>query len=618
MPIRRTCGTHASWLVALSLALLMLSVAIASASAQSSYGLTDPQVSPRETTFGTAIEFSVTFTDATGVAPRSVQVQIEDSVRALAPASQDYVHGVRFSVSVDVSVGWHGVSFMATPAVGSRVVVQSGSVTVHHATPTPTPTTSPSPTASPSPSKATPTPSPKPTPSPSPQPTPTPGDSGGPIASGTPTGGPVASSQAPAPQSAQPTARSSASVAKPTPKASLTETTPVRPLATPTHPVATPTHPAATPTPPGAAPSDIPTSDGGQSVYGAEGSVPPGSSGHGPGLVQVARGGSGTGTTGGVPSYLLISYHAPLSQLIVDLAPSISTAAGGTAAWAAFVLFGKRRRDGVAADPESALATAAATGLEVAAGQGLTTVDESLMPRWRRPSLQKVRRTDPLRAVAEAPSLSFAASGLKTGEDYERRQIRYRLVRLLDSPDELRSSEIGVLDRGDEVLLLERRGVYWLVMCPDGREGWLHRMTLAEPSLEQSPAVVPWEDPAMAEYASPDASADYAPTGSAFNTTPAADTESADPGFLAAYIQARSEALRSMPAPQVEPPAEPPAEPAVEAVAASVPVAEPSIDPAPAGESGCAGERCSGRKNAGTRKAAAGSRPGTKSRRPSR
>jgi hypothetical protein len=403
-------------------------------------------------------------------------------------------------------------------------------------------------------------------------------------------------------------------VAKPTSKASLTGTTPVRPLATPTHPAATPTHPAATPTSPGAAPSDVPTSDGGQSVYGAEGSVPPGSSGHGPGLVQVARGGSGTGSTGGVPSYLLISYHAPLSQLIVDLAPSISTAAGGTAAWAAFVLFGKRRRDGVAADPESALATAAATGLEVAAGQGLTTVDESLMPRWRRPSLQKVRRTDPLRAVAEAPSLSFAASGLKTGEDYERRQIRYRLVRLLDSPDELRSSEIGVLDRGDEVLLLERRGVYWLVMCPDGRQGWLHRMTLAEPSLEQSPAVVPWEDPAMAEYASPDASADYAPTESALDTTPAADTEPADPGFLAAYIQARSDALRSMPAPQ----AEPPAEPAVEAVAASVPVAEPSIDPAPAGESGCAGERCSGRKNAGTRKAATGSRPGTKSRRPSR
>ena len=614
MPIRRTCGTHASWLVALSLALLMLSVAMASASARSSYALTDPQVSPRETTFGTAIEFSVTFTDDTGAVPRSVQVQIEDSVRALAPASRDYVHGVRFSASVDVSVGRHAISFIATPAVGSRVVLQSGSVTVHHATSTPTTRPSPSPTTRPSPSPS------KATPSPSPQPTPTPqsGDSGGPTASGTPTGGPVASSQAPASQSAKPTAPSSGRVANPTPKSSLTGTTPVRPLATPTHPAATPDHLAATPTSAGAAASDVPTSDGGQGVYGAEGSGPPGSSGHGPGLVQVARGGSGTGTAGGVPSYLLISYHAPLSQLIVDLAPSISTAAGGTAAWAAFVLFGKRRRDGVAADPESALATAAATGLEVAAGQGLTTVDESLIPRWRRPSLQKVRRTDPLRAVVEAPSLSFAASGLKTGEDYERRQIRYRLVRLLDSPDELRSSEIGVLDRGDEVLLLERRGVYWLVLCPDGRQGWLHRMTLADPSLEQSPAVVPWEDPAMSDYASPDVSADYAPTESTLETTPAADTEPADPGFLEAYMQARSEALRSMSAPQAEPPAEPPAEPAAEAVAASVPVAEPSIDPAPAGESGCAGERCSGRKNAGTRKAATGSRPGTKSRRPSR
>jgi hypothetical protein len=54
------------------------------------------------------------------------------------------------------------------------------------------------------------------------------------------------------------------------------------------------------------------------------------------------------------------------------------------------------------------------------------------------------------------------------------------VVRLLDSPDELRGAEIGYLDRGDEVQLLEKYGAYWLVLCPDGRQGWLHKMTLGD------------------------------------------------------------------------------------------------------------------------------------------
>jgi hypothetical protein len=588
---------HASWLIALALGLLMLSLAAASASAHTGYTLTDPQVTPRETTFGTAIDFSVTFTDDTGAAPKSVQVQVEDSVSALAPASQDYRRGVSFSASVEVSVGWHAVSFIATPAVGSRVVVQSGSVTVHH--PTPTPTRTPTPTPTPSPTRATASPSPKPTASPTASPiaTPQPAESGsGSGAPGATASGTAAPTQLPA--------GGAAGSATPKPSAHSGS-------------AATPTHPAATPSPsptvgsagaigsegPGAGTEQAagdPENGGGQKVDGADGSLGASASGHGPGpgLVQVARGGSGKGNSGDVPSYLLVSYHAPLSQLIVDLAPSISTAAGGTAAWAAFVLFGKRRRDGAGADPEAALAAAAATGLEVAAGQGLTTVDESLMPRWRRPSLQRVRRTDPLRAVVEASSLSFAASGLQTDDGYERRQIRYRLVRLLDCPDELRSSEIGVLDRGDEVLLLERRGVYWRVLCPDGREGWVHRMTLSEPAVEQPREAVPWEDPALAAYTPADAE----PSDPTFEVAASPESEPADPGYLEAYMQARSEALRA----------------AETLAAASVPAAEPSTEPAPAGEPGCAGERCSGRKNAGTRKAATGSRPGTKSRRPSR
>ena len=63
---------------------------------------------------------------------------------------------------------------------------------------------------------------------------------------------------------------------------------------------------------------------------------------------------------------------------------------------------------------------------------------------------------------------------------HERRVIRYRVVRLLDSPDELRGTEIGYLDQGDEVQLLEKYGAYWLVLSPDGQQGWLHKMVLGE------------------------------------------------------------------------------------------------------------------------------------------
>ena len=62
------------------------------------------------------------------------------------------------------------------------------------------------------------------------------------------------------------------------------------------------------------------------------------------------------------------------------------------------------------------------------------------------------------------------------------------MVRLLDSPDELRGAEIGYLDQGDEVQLLEKYGAYWLVLSPDGQQGWLHKMTLGDTVAAMRPA----------------------------------------------------------------------------------------------------------------------------------
>jgi hypothetical protein len=84
--------------------------------------------------------------------------------------------------------------------------------------------------------------------------------------------------------------------------------------------------------------------------------------------------------------------------------------------------------------------------------------------------------------------LSFEGEVGAAVDGMERRLIRYRLVSLLDAPDEVRGVEIGVLDEGDEVVLLEKRGTYWRVLCPDGRQGWLHKMTLGDVVIEAGTA----------------------------------------------------------------------------------------------------------------------------------
>jgi hypothetical protein len=158
----------------------------------------------------------------------------------------------------------------------------------------------------------------------------------------------------------------------------------------------------------------------------------------------------------------------------------------------AFAIFGKKRRDEEPPAPDAVLQAQAARGHgTVPGGEVLGVVRapvvaplpdaEAGMPRWRRPSLLAARKEDPARmAAASVAHLSFANGAVDVRADRERRVIRYRVVRLLDAPDELRSADIGQLDQGDEVMLLERSGAYWLVLCPDGRQGWLHKMTLDE------------------------------------------------------------------------------------------------------------------------------------------
>jgi hypothetical protein len=176
------------------------------------------------------------------------------------------------------------------------------------------------------------------------------------------------------------------------------------------------------------------------------------------------------------------------------LAPTLVTTTGAVTAVMALSLFGRRRREDD--PPDEILSAAAGNGVAVAAydvmasGEpgvaaldmaGLGAADmEALLPRWRRPSLLQARKADPIRDATPAPRLTFGEGLVGSIAGHERRVIRYRVVRLLDTPDELRGTEIGYLDQGDEVQLLEKYGAYWLVVAPDGQQGWLHKMTLGD------------------------------------------------------------------------------------------------------------------------------------------
>jgi len=60
----------------------------------------------------------------------------------------------------------------------------------------------------------------------------------------------------------------------------------------------------------------------------------------------------------------------------------------------------------------------------------------------------------------------------------ERFKIAYVRVRLSSAPDDLRSTELGRLDRGDEVELVDSFEGYLQVRTPTGVTGWIHRNAL--------------------------------------------------------------------------------------------------------------------------------------------
>jgi len=138
----------------------------------------------------------------------------------------------------------------------------------------------------------------------------------------------------------------------------------------------------------------------------------------------------------------------------ITIVPMLVGTATATAMAFAFAIFGKKRRDEQPPAPDEVLQASAARGHgDVPRGEAASGVvrspafpmpldSEAGMPRWRRPSLLEARKADPARYIATTPKMSFETAGVASDASHERRVIRYRVARLLDAPDELRSADL--------------------------------------------------------------------------------------------------------------------------------------------------------------------------------
>lgn len=398
--------------------------------------LLNASISPRTATPTTAITFNVTYRNRYGDAPVFVRVLIDGVPRAMrvADSQLDYHGGVRYRLVTTLTLGKHQVGFTASDARKFTDSIQAGTVTIANAT------------------------------------------SGSGTSGGTTSGGSGGTAPGSSPSAGSTGGAGTSSGATAT-DVNHRDSSDAR--YEPTWSDAGAPRPVKPEAPSGAASGASTGASTGNAIGPAGGVIQGGL----PGAAEQA----GSPGTGG-PAIFAAAGAVTAEQRMFVTAISTTTT---TLAAMAFLFFGKRRRDGEPPEPDEVLAGNAALMTAVPSasvaqvagghpGMGSGADDESGMPRWRRPSLMAARKADPTREVSVGATLSFDDGPIDPLDGHERRRIKYRLVRLLDAPDELRSNEIGLLDQGDEIQLLERSGSFWLVLCPDGSKGWVHRMTLGD------------------------------------------------------------------------------------------------------------------------------------------
>jgi len=191
--------------------------------------------------------------------------------------------------------------------------------------------------------------------------------------------------------------------------------------------------------------------------------------------VSTPGGGTDGGAAGGDPLASLIASVGGVEGRLPVLAWATTTMFGVLVfAWvlrrpqreeesplAAALSFVANARTGRRVEPSRAVAPPATTvGPVLLPDDDLMPVEPiAVAPAANRPTGGRLR-----------PALRFQNVA---GLGVVRRQITYRLIRLSDAPDDLRSNEIMRLDRGDEVEILGQEGSYIQVRTPTGEVGWV-------------------------------------------------------------------------------------------------------------------------------------------------
>jgi hypothetical protein len=154
-----------------------------------------------------------------------------------------------------------------------------------------------------------------------------------------------------------------------------------------------------------------------------------------------------------------------------------------------FLLVGRRRRrkddDGVAVrtlDPSTVPPPVVVEPMTAIVDEDLTPVDDDAPLKEVRKASK--RATAAATAAAVATSVRTFAKPPKKG--VERAKVGYRRVRISSEPDAVRSVELGRLDRGDEVEILESHEGFLRVRTPDDITGWILRHTVTGASSGSS------------------------------------------------------------------------------------------------------------------------------------
>jgi hypothetical protein len=111
----------------------------------------------------------------------------------------------------------------------------------------------------------------------------------------------------------------------------------------------------------------------------------------------------------------------------------------------------------------------------------LTAMDEELAPVDEDAPLKHARKTAAKRTtslVAEAAAGPARAFTKPPRKGVERAKVGYRRVRISSEPDAVRSVELGRLDRGDEVEILDSSEGFLHIRTPDDITGWILRHTI--------------------------------------------------------------------------------------------------------------------------------------------